>query len=106
MDKLTVGMATFDDFDGTVFTVKDLHLHHSGDVGKVIIIDNNPDSQHGHMVREFIHNAFGDNGWAEYVAFPTPKGTAVPRNMVFERAPAGIVVCTDSHVLFYPGALS
>src|SRR5215831_15619712 len=41
---LTVGMATYDDFDGVYFTVMGLRLYHSeiADRISILIVDNNP----------------------------------------------------------------
>lgn len=62
---LTIGMSTYDDFDGVYFTVQSLRTYHSvlknNDI-EIIVLDNNPDSVHGQETAKFI------NGWAADVA--------------------------------------
>jgi hypothetical protein len=40
-----------------------------------------------------------------YVSLDSPRGTAVAKNAVFEKATGDIVLCLDSHVLMWPGSL-
>ena len=53
MTTLTIGMATFDDFDGLYFTVQSLRLHHWADLKdcEILVVDNNPDGEDGKTVR-------------------------------------------------------
>jgi len=41
---ITIGIATFDDFDGAWFTINSLHLHHQDvmDRAEVVLLDNHP----------------------------------------------------------------
>src|SRR5262249_17348834 len=43
--KLTIGMATYDDYDGVYFTLQSIRLHHPEILtdAEFVIIDNNPD---------------------------------------------------------------
>ena len=54
--KLTIGMATFDDFDGVYFSVQALRMYHSEVIDdiEIIVIDNNPASHHGKAIRNLI----------------------------------------------------
>ena len=54
--KLTIGIPTFDDYDGVYFTIQSIRMYHSeilNDV-EIIVLDNNPDSKHGEALRSFI----------------------------------------------------
>lgn len=54
MKKLTIGMATYDDFHGVYFTIQALRLYHpitKTDEVEFIIIDNNPNSSHGEATK-------------------------------------------------------
>ena len=56
---LTIGMATYDDYDGTYFTIQSLRMHHeickSNDV-EFIILDNNPNGSHGMELKKSVSN--------------------------------------------------
>lgn len=42
--KLTIGMATYDDFDGVFFSVQALRMYHPETEGaEIIVLDNNPE---------------------------------------------------------------
>ena len=52
MKKLTIGMSTYDDYDGVFFTIQSLrmyHLHGMQNDIEFIVIDNNPESAHGNL---------------------------------------------------------
>ena len=57
---LTVGMSTYDDFDGVYFTVQALRMYHNiinNNDCEIIIIDNNPDGYHSQALKDLI------SGW-------------------------------------------
>lgn len=99
---LTIGMATYDDYDGVYFTAQSIRLYHpevTADTD-IVVIDNHPD---GPCATEL--KALGN--WIEgyrYVPWNRTEGTSV-RDLVFREAQADFVLCVDSHVLFFPGAL-
>jgi glycosyltransferase involved in cell wall biosynthesis len=103
MRKLTIGCATHDDYDGVYFTIQSIRLYHSEVLNDIefVIVDNNPDSEHGKALRNFIK-------WikepVQYLPFTKYKSTAI-RNKVFELADTPYVLCIDSHVLLHPGSL-
>jgi hypothetical protein len=102
--KLTIGMATYDDFDGVYFSIQALKLYQlkelEGQV-QIIVIDNNPESKHGQEVKNFVE------GWAKakYIPFTDKKSTSV-RNEVFKNASGEYTLCMDSHVMFEPNAIT
>ena len=103
MKLLTVGMATYDDFDGAYFSIQGLKLYHdifSSNDAEILVIDNNPNSSHGSCLRSFIES------WAKnvkYIAYNSKKSTSV-RNEIFKESGSKYTVSIDSHVLFVPGA--
>jgi len=106
---LTIGMATFDDFQGVYFTVQALRLYHRDALARceLIVVDNNPTSQEGTMTRNLIENwVKGDFAAVRYVMAPETVGTSAPRDRVFREAAGEAVVCMDAHVMLPPGVLS
>lgn len=101
---LTIGMATIDDFDGVYFTVTSLMIHHADIMSncEIVVVDNNPSSQHGQELRKWIRQRV-PNG--SYIPFDGPTGTAQARNEVFRQAKGQAVLCVDCHVLLVPGAV-
>lgn len=99
----SVGMATYDDFDGVWFSVMSLLAHHAEHVAEVLVIDNNPGGKVGQSLRQFIQNG---SSKVRYIPYTEATGTAQPRNEVFRQATQENVVCIDSHVMLLPGALA
>lgn len=103
MRKLTIGMATYDDFDGVYFTIQAIRMYHPEVLDDIefIIVDNNPGSNHGKSVRnltDWIKEPF------QYFPFTKYKSTTV-KNKVFALADTPYVLCIDSHVFIEPGAI-
>lgn len=104
MKKLTIGMSTYDDYDGVFFTIQSLRMHQIADISddvEIIVIDNNPTSAHGIAIKNFV------TGWVggRYIPFESKKGTSV-RNEIFKHATGKYTVCIDSHVLIENGGIS
>jgi hypothetical protein len=103
MRKLTIGMATHDDFDGLYFSIQNIRMFHPEILDDIefVIVDNNPDSPHGKSIRKFIQ-------WikepVQYLPFTKYKSTTI-KNKVFELADTPYVLCIDSHVLIQPGGI-
>lgn len=100
---LTIGMATYDDFDGLFFTIQALRLYHLKDMAdkvEFVIIDNNPDSEHGKANKNFI------TSWVKGSYFPyTEKKSTSVRNEIFKKATGEYTLCLDSHVMIEPGGI-
>ncbi|HUG69925.1 MAG TPA: glycosyltransferase domain-containing protein [Pirellulaceae bacterium] len=101
---LTIGMATFDDFDGVYFTITSLMLHHADVMSdcNIVVVDNNPRSRHGKSVKDWVERRVPKG---EYFAYEGATGTAQARNEVFRRAKSQAVLCIDCHVLLVPEAI-
>lgn len=101
--KLTIGMVTYDDFDGVFFSIQAVRMYHPEILKDIefVVIDNHPSSRHGEEVSNFCK-------WIkepiQYVAFSDYNSTSL-RNLVFQNARTDYVLCMDCHVLFYSSAL-
>ena len=103
MRKLTIGMATHDDYDGVYFTIQAIRMYHQEILNDIefVIVDNNPSSEHGKAVRNltnWIKEPF------QYLPFVKYKSTTI-KNKVFELADTPYVLCMDSHVIVEPTAI-
>jgi len=99
---LTIGMATYDDYDGVFFTIQSLRLYHSiCDTDKVefLVIDNNPESKHGKETKKFVESINGT-----YVPF-TDKKSSFVKYEVAKLAKGKYVLQMDCHVMLYPEAV-
>ena len=101
--KLTIGMATYDDFDGVYFTIMSIILYHRAALPdiEIVVIDNNPDSSHGQAVAKFCRQT----GQVRYIPAAEYKGTTI-RERVFAEARGDFVLCMDCHVFLHDGAIS
>jgi hypothetical protein len=102
MDKqLTIGMATFDDYDGLFFTIQALRIYHDIPFD-IIVIDNNPDGTHGKSNKSFVEN--WTKGTGKYIPF-TDKVSTSCRNEIFNHSKTEYTLCMDSHVMIEPNGL-
>jgi hypothetical protein len=100
---LSIGMATYDDYDGVYFTVQALRLYHPEvtDRTEILVVDNHPRGPAAKPLKDLERQVIG----YRYLPHERTQGTAV-RDLVFREANAEFVLCVDSHVLFPPGALA
>jgi len=100
--RLTIGMATYDDYDGVYFSLQAMRLYHS-DVSEhceFLVIDNNPTGVCAAPLKAFESHIPN----YRYIPETTRTGTSI-RNRVFEEAAGEFVLCMDCHVFIVPGAL-
>lgn len=99
---LTVGMATYEDFDGVFFTIEAIVLYHPEVLDDItfVVVDNHPEGSVAEHLKRLEHKV----PRLRYVPFRGWRGTAV-RDLIFREATSEHVVCVDSHVLLRPGAL-
>lgn len=96
--ELTIGMATYDDFDGVYFTLQALRLYHDLDRTELLVVDNYGCPHTRNLVSDWVRGT--------YVAATDIVGTAATKDLVFRHASGRAVLCCDSHVLFAPGAIA
>lgn len=101
--RLTVGMATYDDYDGVYFTIQALRINHPELDGALefVVIDNNPGGRCSQALKALESTIDG----YRYVPRGIWNGTAI-RNAVFEEASCDLVLCVDCHILIAPGAVT
>lgn len=101
--RLSIGMATYDDYDGVYFTLQALRLYHPEVAGEVefIVVDNNPDGVCGESLRKLARSIPN----YRYVPVADSIGTAV-RDVVMREAAGDLVMCLDCHVLVVSGAIA
>lgn len=104
MKKLTIGMAVYDDYDGVYFTIQSIRMYHPEILNDIafLIVDNNPTSESGQAVKNFISSVAEP---IKYIEFTDYASTSI-KNKIFENAQTPYVLCMDCHVLVTPGALS
>src|SRR5215204_127402 len=95
---LTIGMATYNDFNGVYFTLQALRLYQDLQDTELLVVDNYGCPATKELVEGWVHGA-------RYVPATEVRGTAAPRDLVFREARGEAVLCCDSHVLFAPGAI-
>jgi Glycosyl transferase family 2 len=95
---LTIGMATYNDFNGVYFTLQALRLYQDLRDTELLVVDNYGCPATKRLVEGWVHGA-------RYVLATEVRGTAAPRDLVFREARGEAVLCCDSHVLFAPGAI-
>ncbi len=99
---LTIGMATYDDYDGVYFSIVALQLYHPEVFHKaeIVILDNHPEGP----AAKHLQALAGENRNIRYIAFDDLSSTAV-RDVLFHTATADWVLCMDCHVMFTSNAL-
>ncbi|KAA3623930.1 MAG: glycosyltransferase, partial [Proteobacteria bacterium] len=100
--KLTIGMATYDDYDGVYFSVMAIRLYHPEitDDTEILVVDNNPGGRCSKPLRSLADRVSG----LRYVPVGGIHSTAV-RDVVFNEASGDYVLCIDSHVMLAPGSI-
>jgi hypothetical protein len=123
--RLTIGMATYRDFDGVYFSLNALRLYHADVMPKIelVVVDNDPDGPQGERLRGFLANIADGAGTfypanqkpvrdfpqpfnVQYVGMPGNTGTSAPRDHIFKVATGDAVLVIDSHVLLWPESVS
>lgn len=101
--KLTIGMATYDDYDGVYFSIQALKLYQLKGIEEdveIIVIDNNPESRQGQEVKRFVEGA----AKAKYIPYTDKKSTFI-KYEIFKHAVGTYILGMDCHVLFEPNAI-
>lgn len=102
---LTIGMATYDDFDGVFFTIQSLRMYHefcgTNDV-EFIVIDGNPEGKHGKQVEKFLNSL--NKVQTKYIK-NTGTLSSFNKYKITEHASGSYVLILDCHILLNPGAI-
>lgn len=100
---LTIGMATFDDYDGVYFSITSLQIHHPEVFGssEIIILDNNPTGNCSELLKSLARQ----NANIRYEPYVDKNSTAV-RDILFKIAKGDWVMCMDCHVMYPSGVMS
>jgi hypothetical protein len=101
--KLTIGMATYDDFDGVYFSLQAIRMYHAdiADQIELLVIDNHPDGPCGEPLKK-LEDSLPNY---RYIPFADTQGTTQSRDRVFAEAGGEFVLCMDCHVFIVPGAI-
>jgi hypothetical protein len=99
--KLTIGMATYDDFDGVYFSIQAIRMYHPEVLNdcELLVVDNHPGSASAKAIQELAQVVP-----IRYVPFDEISGTWV-KDIVFREARGEYVLCMDCHVMFPRGTL-
>ena len=105
--KLTIGMAHHNDFDGAYFTIQDIRkellFNNRMDLLQKIefvIIENDEKSKHAQAVQNLSKN--GGLSPIRVINMDSVQGTSATRNKIIEEATGNFVMVMDCHVLLCP----
>lgn len=104
--KLTIGMATYDDYDGVFFTIQSLRMYHSvcnTDEVEFIVLDTNPAGAHGKAVKEFLNGQLQGRG--RYIAKEAGDISSFNKYEIANYASGQYVIILDCHVLLKKNAI-
>ena len=103
---LTIGMATYDDFDGVFFTIQSLRMHHpicNTDQVDFVVLDTNPSGSHGKEVKDFVTNSLQGRG--KYIAKEEGNISSFNKYEIVNYASGKYVLILDCHVLLQTHAI-
>jgi lipid II:glycine glycyltransferase (peptidoglycan interpeptide bridge formation enzyme) len=98
MVALTIGMPTYNDFDGVFFSIQALRMYQDMEDTELLVVDNYGCENTRQLVEDWVHG--------RYILATDVVGTAAAKNRVLDEASGDAVLCCDSHVLFVPGVIS
>lgn len=101
--QLTIGMATYDDFDGVFFSIQSLRMHHKfcrSDEVEYIILDNHPSGAHAEECNRFSNSSPN----IKYIPFNEPP-SSFNKYKIVNYASGKYVLIMDCHVLLASGAI-
>ena len=105
--KLTIGMAHHNDFDGAYFSIQDIRkellFNNRVDLLRnieFVIVENDASSQHAQAVQNLSKN--GGLTPIRVIDVSDVQGTSATRNKIIEEATGNFVLVMDCHVLLCP----
>lgn len=101
--RLTIGMPTFNDYDGVYFSIQALRLYHPEvmDETEIVVVDNNPAGDPAPLLKKLDTEAPN----YRYIPYTAKGGSAPGKEQIFAEASGTFVLGIDCHVLIVPGAL-
>jgi len=96
--KLTISMATYDDFDGVYFTIQAIRMYHKLDNVEFLVLDNNPTGPHSAALKHFLLSVPN----AKYIEVTNRKSSWVKYD-AFLHATGDVILGLDCHLLLVPG---
>ena len=101
--KFTIGMPTYDDYDGVYFSLQALRLYHPEICANAefIVVDNNPAGPCAAALQELGSQI----PRFRYIADPIQTGSASAKQRIFDEATGDFILVMDCHVFVVPGAL-
>lgn len=97
--KLTIGMASYNNFPEVWFTIQALRMYHDLTDTEILVIDNYGDDRIDQFIKAWCGSV------VRYVRYTERQGTAAAKNRVFQEAQGEWVICMDSHVMLAPGVV-
>lgn len=94
---LTIGMPTFNDYDGVYFSIQALRMNQILEDVELLVFDNFGENQ---------LETFCKTAGVSYYRDNSKNGSAFGKDQVFKYAKGEWVLCLDSHVLLFPGTVS
>lgn len=96
---LTISMATYDDYDGCVFTIQSIRMHQDlPENTEFLVLDNNPDSAHGKQLKHFARDVPNMR-----VVDVTDRKSSFVKYDAFRLATGDVLLGLDCHVLLQSG---
>jgi hypothetical protein len=102
---LTIGMATYDDYDGVYFSLQALRMYHpvlNNIDYEIIVLDNNSESEHGKQTQSFV------NGWTSEKAKYIPikdKPSSFNKYKIVDYSNSKYILILDCHILLVPNSI-
>jgi hypothetical protein len=100
---LTIGMATYDDFDGVFFSIQSLRIFHTlcnTDKVEFVVLDSNPTSEHGKTCKGFVEGAVR----GKYIPHEGVQ-SSFNKYKIVDHATGKYVLIIDCHVLIESGGI-
>jgi glycosyltransferase involved in cell wall biosynthesis len=109
MTRITLGIAHCNDWAGAVYSIQSAQLQWSALPAhiarrwelEIVVVDNDPSTKHATALQAFLRGV----PRATWIAMDSPRGTAAPRQRVWDEATGDYVLMIDSHVLLHPHAI-
>jgi hypothetical protein len=101
---LTIGMATYDDYDGVFFSIQSLRMYHdicNTDQVEFIVLDGNPDGEHGKACKSFVETQVK----GKYIPYKDVN-SSFNKYKIVEHASGKYVLIIDCHVLIEKDGIS